>query len=88
MNCVGISVQFLAKNLGLDSAYLFHQFMLICSELLVLEQVCVAALDCNRLEVADACLKALFIEFPTSLRIRKLKALKLEALERYVSYET
>ncbi|PNF28033.1 ER membrane protein complex subunit 2 [Cryptotermes secundus] len=51
--------------------------------LLVLEQVCVAALDCNRLEVADACLKALLAEFPTSLRIRKLKALKLEALERY-----
>ncbi|KDR16557.1 ER membrane protein complex subunit 2-like [Zootermopsis nevadensis] len=51
--------------------------------LLVLEQVCVASLDCNRLEVADACLKALSTEFPTSLRIRKLKALKLEALERY-----
>lgn len=55
------------------------------SGLLVLEQVCVAALDCNRLEVADACLKALLAEFPTSLRIRKLKALKLEALERYTS---
>lgn len=54
----------------------------------MLEQVCVAALDCNKLEVADACLKALSTEFPTSLRIRKLKALKLEALERYVSYET
>jgi hypothetical protein len=55
------------------------------SGLLVLEQVCVAALDCNRLEVADACLKALSAEFPSSLRIRKLKALKLEALERYSS---
>jgi hypothetical protein len=62
--------------------------MMMCSGLLVLEQVCVAALDCNKLEVADACLKALSTEFPTSLRIRKLKALKLEALERYVSYET
>jgi len=51
--------------------------------LLVLEQVCVAALDCNRHEVADVCLRALSTEFPTSLRIRKLKALKLEALERY-----
>jgi tetratricopeptide (TPR) repeat protein len=51
--------------------------------LLVLEQVCVAALDCNRHEVADVCLRALSAEFPTSLRIRKLKALKLEALERY-----
>lgn len=51
----------------------------------MLEQVCVAALDCNRHEVADACLRALSAEFPTSLRIRKLKALKLEALERYIS---
>jgi len=55
------------------------------SGLLVLEQVCVAALDCNRHEVADVCLRALSSEFPTSLRIRKLKALKLEALERYIS---
>jgi len=55
------------------------------SGLLVLEQVCVAALDCNRHEVADVCLRALSAEFPTSLRIRKLKALKLEALERYIS---
>lgn len=54
----------------------------------MLEQVCVASLDCNRLEVADACLKALSTEFPTSLRIRKLKALKLEALERFVSLES
>jgi hypothetical protein len=46
----------------------------------------VAALDCNRLEVADTCLKALSAEFPSSLRIRKLKALKLEALERYSSW--
>ncbi|KAJ9585077.1 hypothetical protein L9F63_020585 [Diploptera punctata] len=51
--------------------------------LLVLEQVCIAALDCNRLDVADCCLKALSAEFPTSMRIRKLKALKLEALERF-----
>ena len=48
----------------------------------MLEQVCVAALDCNRQDVADACLKALSAEFPTSMRIRKLKALKLETLER------
>ncbi|XP_066992830.1 ER membrane protein complex subunit 2-A [Anabrus simplex] len=51
--------------------------------LLVLEQVCVAALDCNRLDIADRCLQALSSEFPTSLRVRKLQALKLEAMEKY-----
>nr|CAD7402447.1 unnamed protein product [Timema poppensis] len=52
-------------------------------ELLVYEQVVIAALDCNRLEVADVCLKALIAEFPTSLRVRKLRALQLEAREKY-----
>ncbi|CAG2069079.1 unnamed protein product, partial [Timema podura] len=51
--------------------------------LLVYEQVVIAALDCNRLEVADVCLKALIAEFPTSLRVRKLRALQLEAREKY-----
>nr|CAD7572522.1 unnamed protein product [Timema californicum] len=52
-------------------------------KLLVYEQVVIAALDCNRLEVADVCLKALIAEFPTSLRVRKLRALQLEAREKY-----
>lgn len=55
-------------------------------ELLILEQVCIAALDCNRIDVSDQCLKILLKEFPTSLRVRKLNALKFEALEKYSLY--
>uniref|UniRef100_A0A023F9W7 ER membrane protein complex subunit 2 n=1 Tax=Triatoma infestans TaxID=30076 RepID=A0A023F9W7_TRIIF len=50
---------------------------------LVLEQVCVAALDCHRLEVAGKCLQQLSYNFPGSLRIRSLQALHFEAIERY-----
>ncbi|KAG8228982.1 hypothetical protein J437_LFUL009540 [Ladona fulva] len=51
--------------------------------LLVYEQVCLAALDTNRMDIADQCLVALKKEFSTSLRVRKLQAMKLEAMERY-----
>nr|CAG4643469.1 EOG090X0CGE [Ilyocryptus agilis] len=50
---------------------------------LVLEQVFTAALDCHNREVADVCLKKLEKEFPDSLRVKRLKAMKYEALERY-----
>nr|BAN20759.1 conserved hypothetical protein [Riptortus pedestris] len=50
---------------------------------LVLEQVCVASFDCNRLDVANDCLQVLTSKFPKSLRIALLQALHLEALERY-----
>lgn len=50
---------------------------------LVYEQVCIAALDCSRIKIADLCIKALSDEFPGSLRVHKLHAMKLEALERY-----
>lgn len=49
---------------------------------LVLEQVCIAAFDCNRLDVANDCLQVLSAKFPGSLRIALLQALHLEALER------
>lgn len=52
------------------------------SGLLVLEQVCVASLDCNRLDIAERCLLTLSMVFPTSLRVRRLQALKLEAMGR------
>lgn len=51
--------------------------------LLVWEQVCIAALDCNRMDVVDICLVSLATEFPASMRVRKLQAMKLEALEKY-----
>ena len=52
---------------------------------MVEEQVFVAALDCNRMDVADQCLLSLKNKFPDSLRVAKLRGMKLEALERYVS---
>ncbi|GIX95275.1 ER membrane protein complex subunit 2 [Caerostris darwini] len=50
---------------------------------LVYEQVCLAALDCHRLDIAQECLEALDKQFPGSLRVRKLRAMEFEALERY-----
>lgn len=50
---------------------------------LVLEQVCIAALDCYRLALAEQCLKILMNEFPGSLRVHKYHAMHLEALEMY-----
>ncbi|XP_037085176.1 ER membrane protein complex subunit 2-like isoform X2 [Pollicipes pollicipes] len=50
---------------------------------MVLEQVAVAALDMHKMTVAEDCLMMLAKRFPGSQRVRKLKALRLEALERY-----
>ncbi|XP_057337363.1 ER membrane protein complex subunit 2-like [Microplitis mediator] len=50
---------------------------------LILEQVCVAALDCYRLSLAEYCSKILMKEFPGSLRVHKYHAMHLEALELY-----
>jgi len=50
---------------------------------MVLEQVAVAALDMHKMPVAEDCLLLLAKRFPGSQRVRKLKALRLEALERY-----
>uniref|UniRef100_A0A0C9QBU0 ER membrane protein complex subunit 2 n=1 Tax=Fopius arisanus TaxID=64838 RepID=A0A0C9QBU0_9HYME len=48
---------------------------------LVLEQVCVAALDCYRLPLAEYCIKILMRDFPGSLRVHKYHVMHLEALE-------
>ncbi|XP_055324291.1 ER membrane protein complex subunit 2-A-like [Sitodiplosis mosellana] len=50
---------------------------------LVLEQVIIAALDCNRIKIAEQCIRKLSIEFPGSLRVQKFKAMRLEALEMF-----
>lgn len=50
---------------------------------LVLEQVIIAALDCNRIKIAEQCIRKLSNEFPGSLRVQKFKAMRLEALELY-----
>ena len=50
---------------------------------LVCEQVYIAALDINRFDVAEMCLDKLFENFPDSVRVRKLEAMKFEALGKY-----
>lgn len=50
---------------------------------IVLEQVIIAALDCNRLEVAEKCIHQLSLDFPGSLRVQKYRAMRFEALELY-----
>ncbi|XP_018011738.1 ER membrane protein complex subunit 2 [Hyalella azteca] len=50
---------------------------------MVEEQVFVAALDCNRMDIADQCLHSLAKKFPNSLRVAKLKGMRLEALEKF-----
>ena len=49
---------------------------------MVEEQVFVAALDCNKIEIAEECLQSLSLQFVSSLRVAKLKGMRLEALER------
>lgn len=50
---------------------------------LVYEQVCVAALDCHNLLVASNCIAALRNQYPKSIRVRRLNAMKYEATEQY-----
>lgn len=50
---------------------------------LIVEQVIIAALDCNRIDVADKCIKLLSNEFPNSLRVQKYRAMRYEAVEDY-----
>jgi len=50
---------------------------------LILEQVCIAALDCHILSVAETCIKSLLKQFPNSLRVKKLEAMYFEAQEAF-----
>lgn len=51
---------------------------------MVLEQVAVAALDCNRVEIVGDCLNRLIGQFGHgSLRIRRLLAMKMEMAEKW-----
>ncbi|XP_014677490.1 PREDICTED: ER membrane protein complex subunit 2-like [Priapulus caudatus] len=50
---------------------------------LVYEQVCLAALDCSRQDIAQKCLSALRHQFPDSSRVKKLAAMQHESLGSY-----
>ncbi|XP_033126866.1 ER membrane protein complex subunit 2-like [Anneissia japonica] len=49
----------------------------------VYEQVCIAALDCGRNDLANRCISELTLQFPDSARARRLQGMQLEAQERY-----
>ena len=49
----------------------------------IYEQVFLACLDCNKTQLATMCLKELNSQFPDSVRVKKLKAMRLESVERY-----
>jgi tetratricopeptide (TPR) repeat protein len=53
----------------------------------IYEQVFLASLDCGKLDLATMCLKELNTQFPGSIRVKKLKGMRLEALERYEDAE-
>ncbi|PAV86390.1 hypothetical protein WR25_15385 [Diploscapter pachys] len=50
---------------------------------LVYEQVCIAALDASRFDLASECISRLDERFPKSSRVSKLIAMRYEAMENY-----
>ncbi|TKR62065.1 hypothetical protein L596_026072 [Steinernema carpocapsae] len=50
---------------------------------IIYEQVCIAALDCGRQDVAVECIAALEKQFRGSNRVMKLKAMEFESIGRY-----
>ncbi|XP_055998569.1 ER membrane protein complex subunit 2-like isoform X2 [Ostrea edulis] len=49
----------------------------------VYEQVCVAALDCCRIDISETCIELLKAKFPRSVRVKRLLGMTYEAQERY-----
>lgn len=54
---------------------------------LIYEQVCIAACDCNRLDLAATCSRALAKKFPSGNRFLKLKAMEREADQKFAEAE-
>lgn len=53
---------------------------------MILEQIFVAGLDCGQHDVAYDCFVELSKEFPGSIRVLKLKGMRLETLERLINF--
>ena len=75
-----------------DVIYIFENFIQNCNpndlgdeRWMILEQVVVAGFDTHRQDIVDACLKELSTQFDlgSSLRMRRLRAMKAEMLEQY-----
>ncbi|GFO13921.1 ER membrane protein complex subunit 2 [Plakobranchus ocellatus] len=54
---------------------------------LVYEQVCTAALDCQRYDIAEICITSLDNKFPKSIRVRRLQGMFYEAREEFSEAE-
>lgn len=50
---------------------------------LIYEQVCIAALDCRRPDLAMVCIEELEAKFPKSLRVTRLEGMFYESQDRY-----
>ena len=54
----------------------------------IYEQVFLASIDCRKMDLATMCLRELKTQFPDSIRVEKLNAMRLEAFEKYKEAET
>ncbi|ESP03354.1 hypothetical protein LOTGIDRAFT_205044 [Lottia gigantea] len=64
--------------------FVIHQSHKLGDELwLVYEQVCIAALDCQRLDLAEECIEALKYKFSDSMRVERLRGMLYEADGRF-----
>jgi len=53
----------------------------------IYEQVFLASIDCRKMDLATMCLRELKTQFPDSIRVKKLNAMRLEALDKYEDAE-
>ena len=53
----------------------------------IYEQVFLASIDCRKMDLATMCLRELKTQFPNSIRVEKLNAMRLEAFEKYEDAE-
>lgn len=49
----------------------------------IYEQVFLASIDCRKMDLATMCLRELKTQFPNSIRVEKLNAMRLEAFDKY-----
>lgn len=49
----------------------------------IYEQVFLASIDCRKMDLATMCLRELKTQFPDSVRVQKLNAMRLEAFDKY-----
>lgn len=49
----------------------------------IYEQVFLASIDCRKMDLATMCLRELKSQFPNSVRVKKLNAMRLESFDKY-----